>query len=288
MSHITNRPIENVAIEGPGLVFTVYPEALATLDGAVFWSILFFLMLITLGMDSTFGGLEAVITAVMDSFSIVKGRREILVFVVIVYCFLGALPSTTYGGQYVVMLLDRHAAPIALIFICFCEAIAVNWFYGVQHFSNDVQSMLGYQPGLFWKICWVFICPLFLLTLFVMSLYFYNGISIDAYVFPKWSLAVGWCITGISLICIPIYIVHLFIVTPGTFKQKVLKMIRPSAFPRHADNQNSNYLHDVHEILSTAQNNGTNAGTPISINTETLSVYSMVRNDDIDEKTDVV
>jgi len=31
----------------------VYPEALSTLDGSVFWSILFFVMLITLGMDST-------------------------------------------------------------------------------------------------------------------------------------------------------------------------------------------------------------------------------------------
>ena len=38
---------------GAGLVFAVYPEAIATLDGSVFWAIIFFLMLITLGLDST-------------------------------------------------------------------------------------------------------------------------------------------------------------------------------------------------------------------------------------------
>ena len=36
-------------LTGPGLVFIVYPEAIARMDGSVFWSIIFFLMLITLG-----------------------------------------------------------------------------------------------------------------------------------------------------------------------------------------------------------------------------------------------
>ena len=39
-------------VTGPSLVFEVYPQAIATLPGSTVWSLLFFFMLIMLGMDS--------------------------------------------------------------------------------------------------------------------------------------------------------------------------------------------------------------------------------------------
>jgi SNF family Na+-dependent transporter len=45
--------IEDVATEGPGLVFIVYPAAISTMFGSTFWSLIFFMMLLTLGLDSS-------------------------------------------------------------------------------------------------------------------------------------------------------------------------------------------------------------------------------------------
>lgn len=260
MAQAQGVSIENLPTNGPGLVFVVYPEVIATLDGSVFWSIIFFLMLITLGLDSTFGGLEAVITAICDEYPLMKRNRELFVLGLVLVCFLGGLPTVTNGGQYVINLLDNHAAPISLLFICFIEAIAVNWFYGCQKFSNDIESMLGHQPGIFWKICWVGICPICLLILFVLSCWKYEGLELMGYVYPPWAVAVGWTITASSILCIPVYGVYRFIITPGTLKQKVLRLIRPSVVSDHLVLNGGSYNKDSYSI-SMNQTNLSNSVT---------------------------
>lgn len=111
MAHIQQKSIDRVGLEGPGLVFIVYPEAIAMMTGSVFWSIIFFLMLITLGLDSTFGGLEAMVTALCDEYPRVLGRRrELFVLVLLIGIYLCALPTTTYVSifrvEYFHVLVD--------------------------------------------------------------------------------------------------------------------------------------------------------------------------------------
>lgn len=105
MAHVQHKSIDQVGGDGPGLVFIVYPQAIAMMDGSVFWSIIFFLMLITLGLDSTFGGLEAMITALCDEYPRALGRkREIFVLVLLIGIYLCALPTMTYVSSPLLLL----------------------------------------------------------------------------------------------------------------------------------------------------------------------------------------
>jgi len=53
MAHRMKVDVRDVAAEGPGLVFIVYPEAIATMPAGPVWAVIFFLMLLTLGLDSS-------------------------------------------------------------------------------------------------------------------------------------------------------------------------------------------------------------------------------------------
>lgn len=78
----------------------MYPEAISLMSGSTFWSIIFFTMLITLGLDSTFGGLEAMITALCDEFpNFIGKRREVFVLVLLCFIFVCALPTMTYVSE---------------------------------------------------------------------------------------------------------------------------------------------------------------------------------------------
>lgn len=35
---------------------------------------------------------------------------------------------------------------------------------GVDRFSEDIERMMGFKPGLYWRLCWKFVSPTFLLV----------------------------------------------------------------------------------------------------------------------------
>uniref|UniRef100_A0A8C7XD93 Solute carrier family 6 member 4b n=1 Tax=Oryzias sinensis TaxID=183150 RepID=A0A8C7XD93_9TELE len=241
MAEMRKVEVEDVAKDkGPSLLFITYPEAIANMMGSTFFAIIFFVMMISLGLDSTFGGLEAIITAVLDEYpDQLSHRRELFVLCLVVVCFLGSLSTLTYGGAYVVKLLEEFGVGCSIIAVGFLEAIAVSWFYGINRFSNDVQAMLGKAPGLFWRVCWVGISPAFLYII-VSSLLKAPPLTLFDYKYPDWSITVGYIIGFSSFMWIPIYMVYKLVWTPGSLKQRLAVCLRPErTIPDiHADNLN--------------------------------------------------
>ncbi|XP_074745944.1 sodium-dependent serotonin transporter [Strix uralensis] len=229
MAEMRNEDVSEVAKDtGPSLLFITYAEAIANMPASTFFAIIFFLMLLTLGLDSTFAGLEGVITGVLDEFPHVwSKRRELFVLGLTIVCFLGSLATLTFGGAYVVKLFEEYATGPAVLTVVFLEAVAVAWFYGITQFCNDVKEMLGFTPGWYWRVCWAAISPIFLL--FVTCSFLSNPpeLRLFDYNYPYWTTVVGYCIGTSSIICIPIYMAYRLIVTPGTLKERILKSITP-------------------------------------------------------------
>ncbi|KAJ0063898.1 hypothetical protein NL108_013623 [Boleophthalmus pectinirostris] len=235
MAEMRQQDVDTVAKDaGPSLLFIIYAEAIANMPAATFFAIIFFLMIIMLGLDSTFAGLEGVITAMLDEFPhVLAKRRELFVFGLVCVCYLGALSTLTYGGAFVVKLFEEYATGPTVITVVLLEVIAVSWFYGTTRFCNDVHYMLGFYPGWFWRICWVAICPIFLLFIIISFLAFPPDVKLFNYHYPQWTTVLGYCIGVSSFICVPIYMVYHLLNAKGTFKQRLLKSITPVPSSEH-------------------------------------------------------
>ncbi|XP_062887378.1 sodium- and chloride-dependent GABA transporter ine isoform X2 [Mobula hypostoma] len=99
LSQMINVPIHEIAVDGPGLVFVIYPETFVTMPVSPLWAILFFTMLLFLGLDSQFAMVEVMATSLMDTHNkyLLKylKRKEFVVLVVCAVAFLLGIPNVT-------------------------------------------------------------------------------------------------------------------------------------------------------------------------------------------------
>nr|XP_027235991.1 sodium-dependent proline transporter-like [Penaeus vannamei] len=79
--------VEDLTVAGPSLVFIVYPEAVSMMPVAPLWSVIFFLMLFFLGVDSCFAYLETSVICLLDEFPKLRERRGWVTFVICLISF---------------------------------------------------------------------------------------------------------------------------------------------------------------------------------------------------------
>uniref|UniRef100_A0A672N906 Transporter n=1 Tax=Sinocyclocheilus grahami TaxID=75366 RepID=A0A672N906_SINGR len=235
MAHVYQRPVSEVAnaerdkmspicVLGFGLAFIAYPDALSKLPISPLWSILFFVMLVTLGLDSQFAGIEVISTCLQDAYpKLLKSKRGIVTTAVCIVLFLLGLPCVTRAGIYWVNLIDTFCAGWILLVAGLLEVLGLSVLYGGNRFIKDIEMMIGSKSTLFWlwwRACWFFITPvilsLYLMIMFfcffyqiilVWSLYTFTSPTYGSVAYPDWGISLGWCLTAFSLIWIPIFAV---------------------------------------------------------------------------------
>uniref|UniRef100_A0A8C6SPV9 Solute carrier family 6 member 5 n=1 Tax=Neogobius melanostomus TaxID=47308 RepID=A0A8C6SPV9_9GOBI len=218
MAHELKVPIEQVADEGPGIAFVVYPEALTRLPLSPFWAIIFFLMLLTLGLDTMFATIETIVTSVSDEFpKYLRKHKPLFTLVCCAAFFLLGLPMITESGMYMLQLVDTFAASYSLVIIAIFELVGISYLYGLQRFCEDIEMMIGFQPNRFWRVCWAFVTPTILTGILFLSLYQWKVMTYEDYTYPNWSMVMGWLMVICSVIWIPIMFFIKMYLAPGSF-----------------------------------------------------------------------
>lgn len=175
----------NNAASGTGLAFVIFTQAIVEFGpSAPFWSIIFFMMLLSLGMGSEFGTIEGVTASIYDlePFPFVRKKWLVSGLICGTMCLIGIL-FVLGSGSYWVALFDSFAGSFPLISVALSECIAIGYVYGVNKFGDDIEQMIGSKVNIYWKIIWKFVAPAIVLVLLVATLIskFINPITYDAY-----------------------------------------------------------------------------------------------------------
>ncbi|CAH1367199.1 unnamed protein product [Tenebrio molitor] len=176
------KELDNSA-SGTGLAFIIFTEAINQFPGAQFWSVLFFLMLFTLGIDSQFGTLEGVVTSIVDLKVFPNLPKEILTGGICLTCCTISMAFAHGSGSYIFVLFDNYSGNFPLLIIALFECIGVAYVYGLKRFADDIEMMTGQRPGLYWLICWKYLSPLAMLSILVAS---FVEIAVDGSGYAAW------------------------------------------------------------------------------------------------------
>nr|CAH0101802.1 unnamed protein product [Daphnia galeata] len=225
--------VDQVATQGAGLAFAVYPEAVARLPIAPLWSILFFVMLLTLGLGTQFTVLETVVTTIVDLWPHKlrgKNHKWVLLACATVMFLLG-LVMCTNGGMYVLQLIDTYAATFSALIIGMAEVCVISWHYGIDRFLDDIKMMLGHDapPRWYWRFVWKFFTPIIIVAILIFTLVDFKTLTYGNYTYPMEATILGFFIALSSVAMVPIVATYKIFQLDGPIAERIRILLQPTS-----------------------------------------------------------
>jgi SNF family Na+-dependent transporter len=197
LSKETGEDIGSMDLTGFSIAFIGFTEGLASFPNgaAQAFSVIFFLMIVTLGIDTQIGVTEAVITFAKEtSLSNYMSSPMITVLTCLVG-FLVSLPCTTDAGFYWVNLLWDYGNYMSMFIVTAFSLVGSSWIAGTQWHHRASETLRGKRENPLFLFMWRFLNPIACIALFGIAL---AGLipyptTLAGGVFPLW----GQILSGI-------------------------------------------------------------------------------------------
>ncbi len=189
-------PVGEVVTGGPSLAFVVYPTAISLMPFAPLIAAMFFITLLTLGIDSAFSIVEGVVAGVRDKWRISQNAAAAGFCI---FGFLVGLVYTTGSGLYWLDIVDHWMNNYGLVVIGFLECIAIGWFFGTKKLREYINEVSDFKIGWWWDLFIKWLTPLALGWALVANIVEEFSVPYEGY--PTWALLVGgWGVVAVIII----------------------------------------------------------------------------------------
>merc|ERR1719188_2891461 len=207
LAHELNVEVDEVVKSGTGLAFISYPTAIGKFEWMPqLFSVLFFLMLITLGLGSVTGLASGIIAIVCDERP--EWNKTKVSFGVCFFMFLAGLAYVTPGGQFILTLIDYYGGGFIIFIFTILEVLAINWIYGMRRFIRDIHFMIGHSCGLYWKFCWFFFIPVALIAILAYSILSNEEPTYSNIQMPRAAIYAGYVLTAVACCQVPYWMMQ--------------------------------------------------------------------------------
>lgn len=235
MSNYSGIEIDQLVESGQGFIFMVFPEALSRLPLANLNSLIFFSVLLFIGLKSELNVIETVITTIVDTWPHkLRYRRPLILMILCATMYLLSSTMCFGNGFHILQLFDSFSGTYIAMIIGLLELIALSWIYGVENFQQDIDDMISVHKNLFpsrnyWHSMWRYLTPSLLFAITLFSFTDLEPISYRQVEQPAWSLTLAWTLTFISLSIIPAIAFIRFLLSPrGSITDRLAYLCRPS------------------------------------------------------------